>query len=410
MTAPTNLEDFKIPDSAATISADAPLGKIPDWLLKKKPVSESRMRFMMMLFFLSIGFVAASSCIEEGKYNLRALVVPMVVTVSFLCGFFLNQIVFVPRFYFARRIKTFVFVNFLYTVVMIVIRDVAVYVMGSNAGTLYGSLGTDHSLSSILGIIFAFTVVTVILCTFNVILRLGGIRAQEAYIRKLQENFLLQADLAFLKQQLSSHFLFNTLNNITALVDIDPKLAQKSMIRLSSVLRQILHETKEKSVTLETDVEILQKYCELERLRFGSNMHFEFCTDIEDLQKRVTPLLMMPLVENAIKYGVHPSQECSITISIVEKADVLTCHVENTIVPKMASAHVKSGIGLANLKRRLEVCYPKKYQYFSRKENGIYITELKILLNDAPLTFDEQLENTKNIFKDSDDFERAVRE
>ena len=409
MTAPTNLEDFKIPDSAAAISADAPLGKIPDWLLKKKPVSESRMRFIMMLFFLSIGFVAASSCIEEGKYNLRALVVPMVVTVNFLCGFFLNQIVFVPRLYFARRIKTFVFVNFLYTVVMIFIRDVAVYVMGSNAGTLYGSLGTDHSLSSILGIFFAFTVVTVILCTFNVILRLGGIRAQEAYIRKLQENFLLQADLAFLKQQLSSHFLFNTLNNITALVDIDPKLAQKSMIRLSSVLRQILHETKEKSVTLEMELDILQKYCELEKLRFGPNMQFSFDTDAANPQKQVSPLLMMPLIENAIKYGVHPSQKSRISIFISEKEDVLHCHVENTIVPKPATVRVKSGIGLANLRRRLEVCYPNKYRYETRTVNGTYIADLEISLKDAPLTYEEQIANTGKVFKNVDEFHQAIK-
>jgi len=406
----TSFENLGIPESAAILSAEAPLGKIPDWLLKKKPVPEMYIRVMIVLFFLSIGFVAASSCIDADKYSFRVFVVPMVVTINFLCGFFLNQILFVPRFYFAHRIKLFVFANFLYTVFSIVIRDVAICLIGSNAGTMYEALGTDHSLTTGIGIFCFFAVSTVILCVFNVTMRLGGIRVQEVYIRKLQENFLLQADLAFLKQQLSSHFLFNTLNNITALVDIDPKLAQKSMVRLSLLLRQILHETKEKSVMLETDVEILEKYCELEKLRFGSNMHFELSTEIENPQKHVTPLLMMPLVENAFKYGVHPSQKSSITISIVEKADVLTCHVENRIVPKMTSAHVKSGIGLVNLKRRLEVCYPNKYQYFSRKENGTYVAELKILLNDAPLTFDEQVENTKNIFKDREDFERAVRE
>lgn len=404
----TSFEKLNIPDSSAIMSVEAPLGKIPDWLLKKKPVSGVSMRVMMILFFLSIAFVAATACIDSSTYSWRSFVVPTVTTINFLCGFFLNQFIFVPRLYFARKIKLFIFVNFLYTIITICIRDFTVCALDSNVGTIYEALSSNYSLPTILGLCCFFVVVTAIMCTFNVMMRLGGIRAQEVYIRKVQENFLLQADLAFLKQQLSSHFLFNTLNNIAALVDIDPKLAQKSMVRLSSLLRQILHETKEDSVSLETDVEILQKYCELEKLRFGSNMHFALNTDIENLQKRVTPLLMMPLVENAIKYGVHPSQESHVTIDISEKDDVLTCHVENTIVPKKASSHVKSGIGLANLQRRLEVCYPNKYRYTAKKENGVYIAELKLLLNDAPLSFDERVENTKNIFKNSEDFERVV--
>ena len=409
MTAPTDLEKLNDPESLAIVSAEAPLGKIPDWLLKKKPVSETYMRVMVILFFFSIGFVAASSCIDADEYSFHALVVPTVVTVNFLCGFFLNQRIFVPRLYFARKIKSFIFVNFIYTVVTIFIRDVAVCSVGSKAGTVYEALGTDHSLTTILGIFCCFAVVTVILCAFNVAMRIGGIRAQEVYIRKLQENFLLQADLAFLKQQLSSHFLFNTLNNITALVDIDPKLAQKSMIRLSSVLRQILHETKEKSVTLETEVDILQTYCELEKLRFGSNMEFSFETQLEHPTKNVSPLLMMPLVENAIKYGVHPSQKSRIAISISEKDDVLHCHVENTIVPKASSTHVKSGIGLANLRRRLEVCYPNKYRYETRTVNGTYIADLEISLKDAPLTYEEQIANTGKVFKNVDEFHQAIK-
>ncbi len=400
---------MNISESSVIISADAPLGKIPDWLLKKKPVSETYMRVMMILFFLSIGFVAAFSCMDADEYSFRALVVPTVVTINFLCGFFLNQLIFVPRFYFSRKIKTFIFVNFIYTVITIFIRDIAVFSVGSNAGTVYEALGTDHSSTTILGIFCFFAVVTVILCTFNVTMRLGGIRAQEVYIRKLQENFLLQADLAFLKQQLSSHFLFNTLNNITALVDIDPKLAQKSMIRLSSVLRQILHETKERSVSLETELDILQKYCELEKLRFGPNMQFSFDSDTANPQKQVSPLLMMPLIENAIKYGVHPSQKSRISIFISEKEDVLHCHVENTIVPKPATVRVKSGIGLANLRRRLEVCYPNKYRYETRTVNGTYIADLEISLKDAPLTYEEQIANTGKVFKNVDEFHQAIK-
>lgn len=384
MNTPMNAEKYQDSDTSLLVSVDAPLGKIPDWLLKKKPVSIHWMRVMMVLFLLSIGFVAVTACIDKGEFGLKSFVVPGVVTVNFLFGFFLNQMVFVPRFYFARRFSLFILFNFLYTIASILIRDVAIYSTGGSASTLYESLYKNHSWSSFAVIFCIFFSVTVIICIFNVMVRMGGIHAQESYIRKLQENFMLQADLSFLKQQLSPHFLFNTLNNITALVDIDPKLAQKSMVRLSSLLRQVLHETKEKSVAIETEVDILQKYCELEKLRFGSNMEFSFETQLEHPTKNVSPLLMMPLVENAIKYGVHPSQKSRIAISISEKDDVLHCHVENTIVPKASSTHVKSGIGLANLQRRLEVCYPNKYRYSVKKENGVYIVDLQISVKDSP--------------------------
>ena len=76
------------------------------------------------------------------------------------------------------------------------------------------------------------------------------------------------------------------------------------MVRLSSLLRQVLQETQKRSVAIETEVDILQKYCELEKLRFGSNVEFSFDVRLEHPEKNVSPLLMMPLVENAIKYGI----------------------------------------------------------------------------------------------------------
>lgn len=403
-----SIEKLNATDTSIVSSLGMPLGRIPKSLLKENSISEKWIRVMMGIFFLSIGLVAAASTINKGEYSWKAYVVPMVVTVNFLCGFFLNQRILVPRFYFARRIKLFVFFNFLFTIASILIRDIAIYLMGTGAGCVYEVLGTGRSFLTILSIFGIFIVVTGINCVFNVMVRLEGIRMQESYIRKLQENFMLQADLTFLKQQLSPHFLFNTLNNITALVDIDPKLAQKSMVRLSSLLRQVLQETQERSVAIETEVDILQKYCELEKLRFGSNVEFSFDVRLEHPEKNVSPLLMMPLVENAIKYGVHPSQKSRIAISISEKEDVLHCHVENTIVPKASSTHVKSGIGLANLQRRLEVCYPNRYQYLAKKENGVYIADLQISVKDTPLSFAQTMDHAERVFNSVDGFEKAV--
>lgn len=355
--------------------------KIPEWLSGRKPVSATSMRIMMLLFFLAVGYVAASAGSIEPSFSNKNIIAAFICVLNFFLGFFLNQTLFVPKFFFKRKFVLFAFVNVLFLVESSLVQDLFILWVSGSWGPLLGSFYRIDSVGRALFLFLIFFIITLIVCTFNVLFRLGGLHAQEVFQKRIQENFYLQADLAFLKQQLSSHFLFNTLNNITALVDIDPKLAQKSMIRLSSVLRQMLHESKEENVSLETELDILQKYCELEKLRFGPNMQFSFTTDVKDPEKQVAPLLMMPLIENAIKYGMHPSAPCRIEIAIFEQNDVLKCHVENTIAPKTASTQVKSGIGLSNLKRRLEVCYPGKYLYKADNSAGIYTADLHIELN-----------------------------
>lgn len=368
------------------------LGGLPDWLSKRRPVSSSLLRLMMFLFVFSVGFIGASSMagnVDGGmsffKFG-RLMIVPLLCVFNFLVGFFANQLWFVPKLYFKRKFKLFVLVNFLYTVVSILLRDSFIHLFHSDAvpiTTFFVENDIDHPFWIALLSLIIFLTVTVIICAFNVLIRLGGMNAQAAYVKKVKDGFLLQADLAFLKQQLSPHFLFNTLNNISALIDIDPALAQKSMNRLSSVLRQMLNEAKENLVGLDSEIEMLKKYCELEKLRFGENMDFSMDVDVECLTWKISPLLMLPLVENAFKYGEHPSNPCRIAILILEKGGLLKCHVENTIVPKATSSQTRSGIGLANLKRRLNVCYPGRFEYETKVIDGNYIADLQIDLKDS---------------------------
>ncbi len=371
---------------AGKSEVDSPLGKIPDWLVGKKPVSVKSLRLMMFLFVFSIGFVGASSLIGDvsaSKFWWK-MIVPTICVFNFLLGFFINQMWLVPKLYFQRRFKLFVFFNILYTAFSVGVRDFSIWIFSGESVSFFEYLFGDRITHPIwMGIVtlMVFFSITVIICAFNVLLRLGGIYAQENYIRSSMDKFFLQADLAFLKQQLSPHFLFNTLNNISALVDINPKLAQKSMSRLSTVLRQMLNEAKENEVSLETEIDILEKYCELEKLRFGDNVKFSFHAEVEDPSMKIAPLMMLPLVENAFKYGVHPSDPCHITVFILENGGRLECRVENTLVPKPTSSQTKSGIGLANLKRRLELCYAGRFQYKAESKDGVYIGELKIDLN-----------------------------
>ena len=356
--------------------------KIPEWLRGKKAVAPDVLRFMMFLFVISVGYVATTAGTDIDSFSSKKLFAAFIAVFNLLLGFFLNQILFVPKFYFKRRFKTFIFVNFLLMTEIAFLQDFFVYWVNGKNGPLYESLFGNASIRNAVILFIIFISLTGILCLFNVFFRLGGIYAQEAYTKRIQENFFLQADLAFLKQQLSSHFLFNTLNNITALVDIDPKLAQKSMMRLSSILRQILNESKEREVPLSQELDVLSKYCELEKLRFGNNMDFSLKTSVENPDAKIAPLLMMPLIENAMKYGVHPSNPCYISIDISEIQNKLICRVKNSVSPQTASTKVSSGIGLSNLKRRLNMCYPDKYTYTTNATEDSYTSELQIDLTE----------------------------
>lgn len=353
-------------------------GRIPDWLCGKNSVSPTVLRIMMFLFFLAVGYVAASAGMDTENFSQKKLLAAFVSVSNFLLGFFLNQLFFVPRFFFKKRFVAFVLVNFLFMLESSAIQDFFVYWVQEKNGPLFESLFGKASIGNAFIILLIFLALTIIVSAFNVLFRLGGIHASDAYLKRVQENFYLQADLAFLKQQLSPHFLFNTLNNITALVDIDPKLAQKSMIQLSSVLRQILNESKEREVPLSQELDVLSKYCELEKLRFGDNMDFSLKTSVENPGTKIAPLLMMPLIENAMKYGVHPSNPCYISIDISEIQNKLICRVKNSVSPQTASTKVSSGIGLSNLKRRLNMCYPDKYAYTTNATEDSYTSELQI--------------------------------
>ncbi len=371
------LSDFE------SLNVHAPINKnVPDWLCGKNSVSPVILRTMMFLFFLAVGYVAASAGMDSESFSQKKIIASFISVSNLLLGFFLNQLIFIPHFFFKKRFAIFVLFNFLFMLEASAIQDFSVYwVLGKN-GPLYEALFRKSSIESAASVLLIFLALTIIVCAFNVLFRLGGIHARDAYLKRVQENFYLQADLAFLKQQLSPHFLFNTLNNITALVDIDPKLAQKSMIQLSSVLRQILNESKEREVPLSQELEVLSKYCELEKLRFGSNMDFSLKTHVENSETKIAPLLMMPLIENAMKYGVHPSNPCYISIDISEVQNKLTCRVKNSVAPHTASTKVSSGIGLSNLKRRLDMCYPDKYIYTTNATEDSYTSELQIDLTE----------------------------
>ena len=188
-----------------------------------------------------------------------------------------------------------------------------------------------------------------------------------------------EAELAWLKNQINPHFLFNTLNNISSLTQIDPDAAQDAIAQLSDLLRYAMYETNKKMVPIQGEVEFMRNYISLMKLRCNDKTKVNYQLSIVNYQLEIAPLLFISLIENAFKHGISSSRPSSINIRLVEEADQLVFTCDNTNYPKDDADRSGSGIGLENTRRRLDLMYAGRYEWQQSLENDIY--HVKITLN-----------------------------
>lgn len=196
--------------------------------------------------------------------------------------------------------------------------------------------------------------------------------------RREMEKAKAEAELANLKNQVNPHFLFNTLNNIYALIQIDPALAQDAVHDLSGMLRYVLYESRTQTVALEKECAFIREYVKLMSTRLSSDVKLEIDLPEKPSGRQIAPLLFIPLVENAFKHGISDTLPSFIRISLTENGDSLTFLVENSCFPKDGTDKSGSGIGITNLERRLEMIYPGRYSFEYGKVQSTYRSLLRI--------------------------------
>lgn len=197
--------------------------------------------------------------------------------------------------------------------------------------------------------------------------------------KKEMEAEKLGSELAFLKSQVNPHFLFNILNNICSLARKKSDLTENAIIKLSQIMRYMLQDSKDEKVSLEKEVEYLQSYIELQRLRLSETVKIDFMTVGRPELFSIEPLLLIPFVENAFKHGVSYQESSEISIRLNCLGHVLFFAVENHIVRRRTNTLEQgSGIGLKNVIRRLELLYPGKHQLRISDDDNQYKVELEI--------------------------------
>lgn len=193
------------------------------------------------------------------------------------------------------------------------------------------------------------------------------------------EQFMKDAELTKLRQQLQPHFLFNSLNSISALAGSKPQEARKMIQQLSDFLRGTLKKDDQKTVALKEELEHLSLYLDIEKVRFGHRLNVEIDSSTDSLKAALPPLLLQPIVENAIKFGLYDTiGTITISMSTVIENNLLIAEVRNPFDPDTQNASQGTGFGLNFIQRRLFLLYGRNDLLGTEKNENIFITKLKI--------------------------------
>jgi sensor histidine kinase YesM len=206
--------------------------------------------------------------------------------------------------------------------------------------------------------------------------------ASQDKIRALEQRERLQSELSFLRSQISPHFIFNILNSIVYLIRSKNEAAEAVTIKLSELMRYMLYESSGEQIALEKEICYLKNYIELQNIRFGEDVAVHFSEQGDSGGKLIEPMLMIPFVENAFKHGVGMIAEPHIGITVKTSENSLDFTVSNKF--SEASQETKdgnSGIGLRNVKRRLELLYPQTHQLNITQKDSNFTVHLHLIFH-----------------------------
>lgn len=200
---------------------------------------------------------------------------------------------------------------------------------------------------------------------------------QDRQLRLLKEQQLV-SELNYLRAQLQPHFFFNTLNNIYAMAIRQSADTAPMVMQLSEMMRYILYQTSEPTVSLDREVEFLRHYVALEKIRHHQHVKIDFDVQGETSAVTIAPLLLLPFIENAFKHGAGELiDQGEVQIVLCMQEGELLLQIRNTL-PSVAVANDKTGIGLVNVRKRLELLYPGRHQLTIRESSAQYEVNLSI--------------------------------
>lgn len=187
-------------------------------------------------------------------------------------------------------------------------------------------------------------------------------------------NSQLDSELKFLKLQLNPHFLFNTLNNIYSLAYFNDRNTPQAIMKLSNMMRHMIYDSQDKFISLTKEVEFIDNFIELQKIKIDNPPQINFTKKgIREIHK-IAPLLFLAFLENSFKHG----KQGEIDIDLRVEENILHFRILNQLPQKPTTQQEKSGVGLINVKKRLELIYPNKHELIMNSVDNVFTVELNV--------------------------------
>ncbi len=340
-------------------------GQILEWVLSDR----YRLLFhgLFWLFVYSDEVLSILGVTDDLSFNAGYVFISFLIDVTLV---YTNLYLLIPRFLLTNRIWYYIF----FTLISIII---SMELGLTLAFPTFCPSCPEEPLSSPVTILVQDFVHTALVLGMAV-----GVHIARRFLRnraKIQEleTTSLKSELAFLKHQINPHFLFNSLNNIYVLNKKAPRQASESILLLSDLLRYQLYDCAKDKVFLKEEIEYLKNYMQLDKLRKSkTKVDFEVIGYTDG--QLVAPFLFVPFVENAVKHGISLENESFIRIKFDIQPREVHFYIENS-KPAKAYPNIKGGIGLANVKRRLDLLYPDRHRLKITNEADLFKVELELI-------------------------------
>jgi len=307
---------------------------------------------------------------DEGRmpteFARKILVLNIVMNLFWVATFYLNTLFFIPRVLYRKSVFIYVVANVALLVGILLVNRL-----------VFDALLFEYPYSinkALLHNAVPFLFFVLIAIAFKTV----SDRIKWERVVKEKESENLKTELSFLRSQISPHFLFNVLNNIVALVRLKSEELEPTILKLSSLMQYMLYETDDDKVLLKSEADYLQSYIDLQQLRFGDRLDINVNLGLKEDWHAIEPMLLIPFVENAFKHGTGMIENPIIDINLEASDNQLKFSVRNKYISADKAKDKVSGIGLTNVKRRLELLYGKNHDLKIDTSDGWFSVTLQL--------------------------------
>ncbi|MCF6213498.1 MAG: histidine kinase [Flavobacteriaceae bacterium] len=326
--------------------------------------------FVFWISYFSFNVIRWGSYFNDYWYSIKSNAVEFPLHIIIV---YFNIYYLVPKFILKKQdLKYFIYLILSLAVLYVVRTELTYYLVNENiwpeAVGHQEAFTFNHIVAVTLGEVYVLALATVIKLTIDWVSE----KRRNEELLKIQ----LKTELNFLKSQIQPHFFFNTLNNLYALAIEKSDKVPDVILKLSEIMQYVLYDVKDSKIDLLKEINYIYSYLELEKLRYGDNIDskIDIKGNIDNLG--VPPLLFMPFIENCFKHGID-NNSISVKINFNRKKKFLLFNVENSFVG-IAKTTIKHGIGLKNVKRRLQLLYQSNFRLRADLKDNKYIVNLII--------------------------------